>query len=509
MKKAFVIFALLLGAFLGVMVWGNTTIAKEKDNVQFKETVLLGDKSVVEGVTIQANHQYENYIFWESTYVVGEEPQVSTNYRYNYWGEEENYVWDNRAIDLYTTLLEVRYINAENGVIISEMDRVLQELIEGTAPGQRGEILLNRKDYEDYYLFTAEFYLGQHYISLDQYSLMSQLETYGYRSEEVLERIEKELEDAKAFQEFFKIPVIENEYCRFMIEKDEYGEIIGWGGEDAHSGFVSGDMDIEMTLGEREDVDAYDFRSTAYVATEDAFYFTLSPYTTKGKLVDTSQIPGGYGIYRLPFDKESDKVYPQQLENVYSLSPEEIVCSIDISLDGTELYVFSAKEDTCYFSVLDLATMELKQKIEHTTDVEDWDSMWDAVDYEICDDFLLIFHKEIVVLTKENGQYQIAAEIPVTHGKSFYENEKFNLYWDGEWDWNGKMLLMVDDYYNEYGWNQCSFVLVALDENGIAYLGTYESSLNSRGPEQGNGMRCYPSKDGQKAWWPSNLPKKQ
>ena len=83
MKKSFVLFLaiLVLGAI--VVYFGQSNLLAEKDNVKITETILYGDKSMVEGVTVELHNHYETQVFWDTTYVLGEEPKADTEYTFH------------------------------------------------------------------------------------------------------------------------------------------------------------------------------------------------------------------------------------------------------------------------------------------------------------------------------------------------------------------------------------------------------------------------------------------
>lgn len=58
-------------------------------------------------------------------------------------------------------------------------------------------------------------------------------------------------------------------------------------------------------------------------------------------MVDTSLIPGGYGIYRLPYDREKEIFLSEKLEMVYALDPEKQYTDIYASPDGAKLFLVS------------------------------------------------------------------------------------------------------------------------------------------------------------------------
>ena len=112
----------------------------------------------------------------------------------------------------------------------------------------------------------------------------------------------------------------EHEVTRFSAEDDDlYVEPKGW---NAMVG-VPGE-------------DHFAFAMT-FCAADDAIYFTFDPHTENGELVDLSLIPGGYGIYKLPYDRERDVFLSGELEMVYALDPALHYVDMYLSPDGQKL----------------------------------------------------------------------------------------------------------------------------------------------------------------------------
>lgn len=84
----------------------------------------------------------------------------------------------------------------------------------------------------------------------------------------------------KAWNDFFKIPVLEEEYMTFRLAKGSDGEL-----------FVT--TDYSITKGG----DDFGFNVQS-CDTEDASYFFFDAHSLNGRVVDTSLIPGG--IRHLP-----------------------------------------------------------------------------------------------------------------------------------------------------------------------------------------------------------------
>ena len=82
MKKSFVLLILLFAFAIFVFGFGQSSILAQRDQVQITEHVLLGDKSLVEGVTLELHTNYERQLFWDTTYVIGEKPKTDTEYTF-------------------------------------------------------------------------------------------------------------------------------------------------------------------------------------------------------------------------------------------------------------------------------------------------------------------------------------------------------------------------------------------------------------------------------------------
>ena len=123
------------------------------------------------------------------------------------------------------------------------------------------------------------------------------------------------------FNHFFRIPVLENESSGFWVQKYSNGFM--------RTAYYEGK--------ERQSAasDHFDFHSIA-CSTPDAVYFTFNTHTDDGDVVDTSLIPGGYGIYRLPYDREKEIFLSEKLEMVYALDPEKQYTDIYASPDGAK-----------------------------------------------------------------------------------------------------------------------------------------------------------------------------
>ena len=133
-----------------------------------------------------------------------------------------------------------------------------------------------------------------------------------------------ELEQAKnwkAWNDFFRIPVLDDEYYEVGLTKGSDGEVY----VTTDYGTAEGDDDFYFNVQSCD--------------TDEAAYFFFESHSMSGNVVDTSMIPGGYGIYRMPHGEKDGKSPIERLETVYPLDPNAYYQSISVSPDGKKLFV--------------------------------------------------------------------------------------------------------------------------------------------------------------------------
>lgn len=516
MKKSFVLFIALVLLAVTVVCYGQTTIMAERDQVQITEHVLYGDKSLVEGVTIEMENHYENHMFWNTTYVLGEEPVISTDYAF--YLEEQNYydywyygsVQFNEDLALVFEWDETMQMDNLHGLALAA-----QELYNSIGPSERVEEIIFLKDYEDYYHFSVSVAsdfdtkknMEQLYFDMDEYYLESELnyaesrtnKNYSY-SGELINKLKKQQEWLAVFREFFKIPILENEVCAISMEKDANGNLLGWGMATASSGSGTGDVDIPDVSGE-EGYDSFRFDMKSVVSNGDA-YFTFNTHSFNGVVVDTSLIPGGYGIYHFPYDASKNEIYPEKLQMVYALDPNTFVHDLTIDISGEHLLLFTEEDDGIYMSVIDVATMTLENKLLVSGLGED-DTFYGIETYSLFEDYMVIVtYGELVVITiDEDGNYK--REFDVSKEKYYTDETGYRQIGEPDtvYDWDGERLLLADNFYNINGYTSCNFYVAVVDANGLQFFATYDSSLQSTVSTDANGYtnvnydHCRPADD--------------
>jgi len=437
MKKWIVIFSLLLIFCIVGISYAAVEVNSEKDKVNFTENAIYGNKSAVENLTVRCSVNYDGHLFWESTYVAGENPLTSTDYRFSALEESEPTTRDYTGLELEAVW--------QYGLPRSEADaegigKAYWELFNSIEPGEQGEKIIFHKDYCEYYPLSVVI------------SLPGKDGNYGGW---VIDGETKDDEDV--FEEIFKIPVLENEATKINIAKRQNGEMGAWG-----SGFL-----------EDEQCDSYGF-NTVSAYDDSNIYFTFDTHTSKGEIIDTSEIEEGYGIYALPYYTDEDStihVVPKALENVYLLDTHVSVLDLQINLEKTKLHLFTVEDNLCIITIIDMETMEAQQKIELGIESE-------VMKVFLYDDFMALWLTDdriALVSMADTEEYELCFIVPRVE----IDTENFRIIReDFVMDWNGETLAIcggtsaLSDAHRGGG-----FYLAAYDKTGLIYYGEYASSL--------------------------------
>lgn len=487
MKKSFVLLIILVLLVSGTGYYAQTNLLKEKDQVQFTETVIYGDKSVVDGVTVEMHNQYQSQLFWHSTYEIGEEPKVSTDYEFYPWTYSDYTYHSYGDLVFLVDCSNTDYRGIEDDeTTYHGLELAMRELYEQTGPGEMKTTTVFIKDYVDYYTFGLDVelpqnweegfkgYYGYNYIFEDELREdIAKLEAIGGYDKDELEKLKQCLEDVSAFQEFFRIPVLETEAYTLAIAKDQSGVVIGTADSHVSGGSGSGEIEIP-DVPSVEGLDSFDFRIHSFYDNGDC-YFTFDPHTYNGNLVDVSLIPGGYGLYHFPYDKEGN-IYPEKLEMVYALDTSVSIEGIMEDESGKNILLFTCEAERLYMSVIDRETMTLVEKFDIGA-AEYGYSCWPYEDY------MVVSAEQLMLFTMdEETRFSVEFTVDKDKMESLIETSRTTrevVSYESSFDWNGETLLIGHYIYNENMGRSPSFCVAAVDETGLLYYGEYHSSLET------------------------------
>lgn len=459
MKKTLLITSLLVLLSAGFIGFLHISVLAKKDQVTYTDTIHYGDASMTEGLTVECNTQYDQKLFWNTTYKAGTSPSTETAYRF-YTMDQQEYYESPKGISLESYTDNYYDTSLSEDDPLYDIPLIYHNLYNKTDVGESKSEIVYLKDYFEFY--PIDIYIG---FPDDSYHL-SQHER-NYMSED-------EAKQLKSFSDYFKIPVLEEHAVRVEMDKRD------------ESGYSSGSSDAGSDIFYLDSFSAID---------EEYVYFTFNPHTLNGNLVDLSHIKDGYGIYRFPYSKKPDvlsdmyDVNFEELSMVYPLDPAEQIHYMSISEDKTKILLFGEdnKNTGSKIIVIDTKTLQTLQTI-HIDSIEREDKSTEILctqDVHHYQDFMVLqcSSRYLVVLTTTedrlyNPEYVIDISAAPNH---IYDNVISNFYWKCGFAWNGQELAIVQplDIERSYTYYQSpGFQLSIFDKNGLKYYSTHDSSLD-------------------------------
>ena len=475
MKKSLILFTVLLLSGIGFLSVFQTSLLKEKDNVTFQDEILFGDASMADGISVDISTQYARHLFWDTTYKAGTKPSVSTDYRFYdtpkratheiQYGIHMNVEIDSYNFDPEKSREELKGLDIAIYDLYHDDSPSLS--IGSTANEYNKVKVVNLKDYYDYY----PLFMG---ISLENYdNFWNWNDNLYYNNTQ-----EGTSEDYEFLKNYFRIPIIEGDSR--SINMTIY--------HDTYSTFIDYSQNEEPYF-----MDSYS------AVTDDALYFMFT-FNRNGEAADfdTSLIPGGYGIYRIPYETlpaKNTQVRPQQnvdikaLSMVYPLDKSIQVFQFTTTEDKSKLilvYQDTETPDSCTeMAIIDAKTFETLQTIV-LEGIEKPDGSTEVmVPYtlHVYEDFMAAYCSGdylAIMSLMDNGLYHLDYIINI------HENPVFDYYIDSRgitvMDMKDGQIAITglktksygDRYYNE----SCGFYIAVFDKDGLVYYSEHDSSLD-------------------------------
>lgn len=474
MKKIVAIVVLLSLLSVGSFIAIGSSVSQEKENVTIKENIIYGDKLYAEGATVFTRAHYDQRLFWDTAYTIGNTPKCSTEYEFRY---SPRFEYGERKHQGLTLDVDFKY-GFDTTVPIEEstgLQKAYRELYDATKPGEKGVKKIRLQDYYTYYPIRVNIDLPGVLWQGNDYENLSYDE---FKNERIV---------WDKFNEFFKIPIPENlPEFEISITKDSHGNGAGVG---------SSGHDYDYYL------------NTQTVYTENQVFFSIGN-TISGKeddeekYVDTSLIPGGYGIYSFTYKNvrnatntqgNNTTFYPgyetgveqDTLAMVFSLEQHAEVIYMTLSNDESKLLVFTKEEGITYLTIIEIASMNELQKLKITEANQ-------YLFYENDNCIVLNGWDYISVIEKqENGLCKLAFTVSrmkeindSNHQKGVATTMAFD----------GKKLIMVDRTAEKtYGALElCGFSVAVYNNSGLVYYAEYESSLSASADTNDYAFNCLP-----------------
>lgn len=448
----------------------GSIVGGEKANVTIKENIIYGDKSYADGVTVFTRAHYDEHLFWDTSYTIGDGPKTVTDYMFSYFPhyEEEDVKHQGLYLDV-----DFKYGYSTN-IPLEEcvgLQKAYRELYDATPEGSKGSKTIRLQDYYDYYPVRVEFDLpgvlwqGRDYKDLAFSEFINERKVWD------------------KFNAFFRIPIPED-LPAFEITITKKGNSVGVGSTG-------------------HDNDYWFDPQTAYAS--DRVFFSISNKFYNGdreQYVDVSLIPGGYGIYALSYKNvrnsentqgNSTIFYPgyetgveeETLEMVFPLEQYAEVIYMTLSNDESKLLVFTKEYDVTYLTVIEVSSMAKIQKLK-VTEAKQY------AFYEYGNCIVLNGWEDISVIEKQaDGLCRLAftvSRMKEVNDSNLQKGVATTMAFDGE------KLVMVDRTGDAAypGLETCGFTVAVYNETGLVYYAKYESSLSAATNPHNYAFNCLP-----------------
>lgn len=466
MKRLVILALAVLVGFSAVLGTSLATGATQ-EQLSHEETVLLGDPAAADGLSLSLRYTYRGYLEWFSQYRFGSLDTCQTDFRcytvepdftetaVDYRGVVMSGISNYMGMDYLEDIFRMEMMNGNTGSFTGLL-RAYKEVYDATAEGELTVTYLRIADH-------CEFYPLAGYLELPRGGgLWNYYSTSGYLADGK--------EAAEAFNAYFKIPVLEDDWMLTVVDK--------------RSGSVMEAVDVTEA---RKGEDWY-YMDSVGVCHENTAYFTFDALTNKGNVVDTSLIPGGYGLYSVEFD-DNGNVDFSTLSTRLSMDPAYRPEDMTVDEEFGNLHYFSTRDGGMYLTVVDLDTMEVLQNIcIHKAEEGSWQY------YKQLDNCIVAVEEdERLAVWQKNAQglyeYCFTADIP--------EGENgFDLY-DAQFAFDGERLAVVnregtklEEYGNIYTYIRCGCSLSVYSAEGCVYRGLYTASLEPEDPNRED-ERCW------------------
>lgn len=406
--------ALVMAAAAG-LVRAARGVNAARDQVAFSVEHRYGDPAAARGLTVSTRSTYGNQLFWETACPLADPGQARTEF--SFFSQPQSATDAGAVLNLWVEL---------NGDLEQRTRGVRQALLETMEPGEERKVELRLGDFYDCYPMEVEL------------QLPCPVQT------EALEA---------AFRDFFQIPVLEGEQLSYRVRMNENGVASSFG-------WTSG-----LT-------DWYSF-DPRYVLTQDACYFTIRGSSVEGELIDTSRIPGGYGLYRLPYDETGPRL--EELSMVYPLDQTDEVADLTVSPEEGKLLIHTLRQGRYLLTVLDLPSLSLLQQLELAGGTRGEYSLLQGEGCMVLCAFDGAGDRLTLVTGSDDTDYQVRFTVPAQAARLSARS-----WWDPTAiAWDGERLAVAGVLMGENP-NQleCGFYAAVYTEQGMAYCGTYGSNLD-------------------------------
>lgn len=485
------------------MIYAHESVDAQAEAVEFTHTLLYGEPEQAAGITVRVPQESMQHLFFDSTLTLGDESTSGTEFTFS----KNSMRWRGRArhYGLSASLMmnmggggnfgkdfradDVGYVY--NSYFFSVYGDMLRDVASRAPAGQEYTERVELSDWLD--CVPIEF-------NLDLEGFM-----YSYTDTEtdITQSMGDMSELGALLAERFRIPLTEPFSVDVTIARDMNGDIVDWNinASDEMYEAVADDPKAEAAVSVSA-MDKLDFNCWS-VATDGGCFFAFEPWSEDSSL-DFSVLPGGRGLYCLPYEFREDdsdvaELYLDDISCVLPLDSGERI--EDLETDGERLVLLTSADGALYMTQAVLADTDHGEQsaLEDVTRIrltsletlpEEYD-MDDGVSTVEMDGGLLCVRTYgghlLLLESASGGEYEMRLDVP-----AFPESEGAGAFDEAPQDWNvrlsysggssmswdGERLVTArwcqDDSNNRA---ETGPLVLVYDAGGLRYAGRFDSSL--------------------------------
>lgn len=457
MKKSLLILIVLLLASAICLVTAHCRVGDSAGAVVLSETVHYGDANAAAGLELTISTNCGRHLFWETLHTFGDAGHTETHFLFSQDEVPYEYEFDYHGV--WVNHFGHSGMSSTGGLDFDDIN------VEASFRPYREMILQCAERAPIEVEYTESFYLAD-YLDYIPLSINLEIPAYIIQDSEGYRNIVPagamgyydNVAALDTMYDYFRIPVDGREQVRVTLFKDPEGLI----------------RSIDTQPGE----DFWVNTVTQSVVAKGGCFFSFIVEDSFGEMADMSLVPGGYGVYLLPFDYSrlkdfgSDEPVPlvelEKLSTVYSFAEGERLLNMELSSDGEDVLLISRDEETCWLTVLDSQTAEQKQRL---------DIICSAAEFVRCGDGFVIAHdtEKLTLIEKTAEGYRKIFTVDTANdaalGEYFYND--YAMSWNGE-----KFAIAVSRRGSPGYYRSCGAFVSVYDESGLLFSGEYASSLD-------------------------------
>lgn len=447
MKRMSLLVLVLALLSAGVLAGAAVAIQQEGNRVTVEAETLAGDPSAAEGLELSLPVYCQNAMLWDMTVPAARPEDTAARFACSSFGLRNAQFNLFSLFDPYPMVRSVTVDPEPLRVYIESSSSSAHSLNSNSQWQEAAQLVADETDPGETH--TQQVNLAEIY---DAWPMQVYVHGNGIWFDPL----------GQVFEDYFSIPFPQDYQANITIEKDGDGDV----------------TDVDIEADQRYGLEcSYDT-----VEMDDSILFILkvqyfSWIDGHEWTADGSAIPGGWGVYRLTTNEDNTD---GKLETLFSLPEGSVARRFWASQDHSALFLLTEEE-----SVLRLRVFDENMNLLYTVDLLPLGpeaSFYDLVQGE--DFFVATVADEdryrFAVVARENGAWITALSADTLtqeqSGYPFYSRDGIEANVLGVDYAQGRLAVCATNFDLEPG-----FYLSVYDQDGLAYLGRYSSSLHPVG----------------------------